>query len=58
MVRAVGIEPTLLAELDFKSSASTTPTTPARHAQPTYPRQTSAFTELGASTEKHLVTTT
>jgi hypothetical protein len=32
-VRAVGIEPTLLAELDFESSASTNSTTPAHHAQ-------------------------
>ena len=30
MVRAVGVEPTLLAELDFESSASTNFTTPAR----------------------------
>ena len=29
MVRAVGIEPTLLSELDFESSASTSSTTPA-----------------------------
>jgi hypothetical protein len=29
MVRAVGIEPTLLSELDFESSASTSFTTPA-----------------------------
>ena len=29
MVRAVGIEPTLLSELDFESSASTNSTTPA-----------------------------
>ena len=29
VVRAVGIEPTLLAELDFESSASTSFTTPA-----------------------------
>jgi hypothetical protein len=28
-VRAVGIEPTLLSELDFESSASTSSTTPA-----------------------------
>lgn len=33
MVRAVGIEPTLLAERDFESRASTNSTTPAlRHA--------------------------
>ena len=31
MVRAVGIEPTLLAELDFESSASTNFTTPAHN---------------------------
>lgn len=31
MVRAVGLEPTLLSELDFESSASTNSTTPARH---------------------------
>ena len=30
VVRAVGLEPTLLAELDFESSASTSFTTPAR----------------------------
>jgi hypothetical protein len=30
MVRAVGIEPTLLAEPDFESGASTSSTTPAR----------------------------
>jgi hypothetical protein len=29
MVRAVGIEPTLLAERDFESRASTNSTTPA-----------------------------
>jgi hypothetical protein len=29
MVRAVGIEPTLLAERDFESRASTSSTTPA-----------------------------
>ena len=33
LVRAVGIEPTLLAERDFESRASTNSTTPAlRHA--------------------------
>ncbi len=31
MVRAVGIEPTLLAERDFESRASTNSTTPAHH---------------------------
>jgi hypothetical protein len=30
MVRVVGIEPTLLAEPDFESGASTSSTTPAR----------------------------
>jgi hypothetical protein len=35
MVRAVGIEPTLLAEQDFESCASTSSTTPAHHARPT-----------------------
>ena len=34
MVRAVGLEPTLLAELDFESSASTSFTTPAREGDP------------------------
>jgi hypothetical protein len=29
MVRVVGLEPTLLSELDFESSASTNSTTPA-----------------------------
>jgi hypothetical protein len=29
VVRAVGLEPTLLSELDFESSASTNSTTPA-----------------------------
>ncbi len=32
MVRAVGIEPTLLAEPDFESGASTSSTTPAAFA--------------------------
>ena len=39
MVRAVGIEPTLLSELDFESSASTSSTTPATRlsiAQPSF----------------------
>ena len=39
MVRAVGIEPTLLSELDFESSASTSSTTPATRlpiAQPIF----------------------
>ena len=30
MVRVAGLEPALLAELDFESSASTNSTTPAR----------------------------
>jgi len=30
MVRAVGLEPTLLSELDFESGASTNSTMPAR----------------------------
>jgi hypothetical protein len=30
MVRVVGLEPTLLSELDFESSASTNFTTPAQ----------------------------
>jgi hypothetical protein len=32
VVRAVGLEPTLLAEPDFESGASTSFTTPAREA--------------------------
>jgi hypothetical protein len=35
VVRAVGIEPTLLSELDFESSASTSFTTPARTSEMT-----------------------
>ena len=34
MVRAVGLEPTLLSEPDFESGASTNSTTPARHWRP------------------------
>ena len=34
MVRAVGVEPTLLSEPDFESGASTSFTTPAHFASP------------------------
>lgn len=34
MVRAVGLEPTLLSEPDFESGASTNSTTPARQRRP------------------------
>lgn len=34
MVRAVGLEPTLLSEPDFESGASTSFTTPAANAAP------------------------
>jgi hypothetical protein len=49
MVRAVGIEPTLLSELDFESSASTNSTTPALHwpiAQPSLGATPKACTAL------------
>lgn len=40
MVRVVGLEPTLLSELDFESSASTNSTTPAQ-AQPRWSKDRS-----------------
>ena len=39
VVRAVGIEPTLLAEPDFESGASTSSTTPASEAVIAHPRR-------------------
>ena len=51
MVRAVGIEPTLLAELDFESSASTNSTTPAHLAQLSQLRHALTYTQFGASSD-------
>ena|GEM_PF-5172802 len=52
MVRAVGIEPTLLSELDFESSASTSFTTPARTSDVT---QGAVFAALCAAGQARLV---